>query len=450
VRTLFDSHKEQGTGEEVAPGFSYLRSEAAPVGGAQGATVSYPSDQIGSSRKRARKRNKKDSQNEEGPSSSGPEVKTCDFYEQDRRSTRIKTLILSVALVIVALYSLTLGYDYSGTSAVAHYSLVDAFKTIGTGIQVLFGLLNGSLSEEDVRMIAYSSGMLFDELHRLLYTVVVLLSGMLVSVAGMLFQIVFRNPIASPTILGVTSGVSLGYALMAFFFGTSALSMMGASFIFSFAGGILILLLVLLLGRLTSSESGKFEVKNLLIAGMMVSYPINVIITILTNYQLFPEAHRVYELMTTLGSSQSVTPSTLGIVALASVITMVPIISGRYKYNMLSLTDEEAKIGGIDPSKSRILVLSLGSIMVVAASVLGGITVLALVIPFLARAIYGVEFRKQLLGSILIGMLIIMGCYVLSIVIPFGTTGIPMSIIANVVLIPLFAWVMATNQKALV
>ena len=121
----------------------------------------------------------------------------------------------------------------------------------------------------------------------------------------------------------------------------------------------------------------------------------------------------------------------------------------RFKLNLLSFSDDEARVMGTNPLFLRVLTIVSGSIMILTAQVfMGSASSFALVIPFLARGFLGSEFRRQLWGNILLGMLALLVCRDLCALLPFVGVGIPIGTIAGIVTLPIFIWVTMFARKA--
>jgi iron complex transport system permease protein len=331
-----------------------------------------------------------------------------------------------------------------------YYSPADVANVLWTAIYLGFGHLCNLPYVAQSDQIIDAVGCYHDVLGRAQIIAIVLVCGMLLAVSGMLFQMVFKNAIASPTMLGVSSGVKLGQIIAVLVFSSAIFKMPATIYALGYIGGLIALAIVLLIGKLTGgSGKGSFNLLNMMLIGAMFSEVIGIFLTFLSATALKGDLGKVYDQIV-LTTSLNKTPLAIMVLVVTAIVTIIPLIARRYQLNLLAFSDTDIKLGGVNPSSIRILALACGSVMILAAqSEVGDVAMLSLVTPFLSRAIFGVEFRKQFIGSVLIGMIIILVCSDISAMIQFVSTGVPMTVIVNVLMVPLFAWIMATNQKAL-
>ena len=100
------------------------------------------------------------------------------------------------------------------------------------------------------------------------------------------------------------------------------------------------------------------------------------------------------------------------------------------------------------PAALRVLSIIAGSIMILTAQVfVGSASSFALVVPFLARYLFGSEFRRQLWGNVLLGTIVLLICRDLTVLIPFPGIGLPIGVVAGAVTLPLFVWATTFSRK---
>ena len=220
------------------------------------------------------------------------------------------------------------------------------------------------------------------------------LVGCCLSAAGSTYQGIFQNPMASPDILGASSGAAFGAAL-AILLGGGSRTVTLSAFFFS----LLTVALVYLLG---SRAPGK-RVLNLVLAGIMVSS----LFTSATSYikLVADPSNQLPEITYWLMGSLSATRlSDVAYVVFPMALGLIPLLLLRWRINLLTLGDEEAKTMGIHTNRLR-LILALCATLVTAASIAvsGMIGWVGLVVPHLGRRLVGNDYRVLMPASMLFG-----------------------------------------------
>ena len=365
------------------------------------------------------------------------------MYE-DRRQIRRKTLVIGGLLLVAILVSLCVSYGYSYRI----YSPIDVVQCYGQWFRLRFIQIFDPVNYTQARFaVLQTYSMYGDVCSQVLQVFKYVFCGILLAVAGMLYQNTFRNPIAAPSMLGVSNGTSIALLIMVLIFGSKAESYANLYYAFSFIGGGVMLLLVIFGGKWISGN-GKFNVVNMLLMGTILSQLSGVIMTYVQNYVFTDEEWLVYYDLQNASTTE--TYWVFVIIAICTVVTFIPVVLYRFQLNLVSFTDAETKLLGIDPDRLRSMALICGSLMVLTAQVSAGqVSMMSLVVPFVARAAFGAEFRKQLVGTCLIGALLMLLCGDLSTIIYFDET-VPINLgsIVTVVMLPLFVWIMAVQQRA--
>ncbi len=264
-----------------------------------------------------------------------------------------------------------------------------------------------------------------------------LLIGAALSAAGATYQGLFRNPLVSPDILGVSVGASLGAVLAIFMEMPVALIQL-----MSFCGGLLAVGAVYAVG---AAVRGRDPVLTLVLAGVaigaLVGAGISLIKILADPYDQLPAI--TYWL---LGSLTAVTRADVGSILPAIILGLVPLVLLRWRMNVMTLGDEEARTLGIDTRLTR-LALIAGATLITAASVsiAGIIGWIGLVIPHVARLLVGPDFRRLLPASILLG-----GAYLLvvdTLARSIAMIEIPLGILTAVVGAPFFLFLLASGRR---
>ncbi|MCY0906453.1 FecCD family ABC transporter permease [Arthrobacter sp. H14-L1] len=270
---------------------------------------------------------------------------------------------------------------------------------------------------------------------RLPRVLLALLVGGGLAMGGAALQAIFRNPLVSPEIIGVSAGASFGGA-MALLFGLGSLLLVGGSFVFGLAALGLLFLIV--------SGRGGTPMLMIVLGGVVVGSFFSALVALIT-YSADP--------FTTL---PAIVFWLLGSVATANyakvLIAVIPILAGtgvllalRWRINVLSLGDEDAAALGLRPRSLRVVVLIAVALIVAGAvAVSGVISWVGLVIPHLARIWVGPDHRVLLPVCFLLG-----GCYLTAVdsVARTATAGeIPLGVLTALIGAPVFFLLLRHNR----
>lgn len=276
---------------------------------------------------------------------------------------------------------------------------------------------------------------------------ITLVCAVLLSVAGALYQAVFRNPIAGPGMLGVGSGVSLGVMLLVYTVGAAATGSLALRYGLCYGLGSAILVFVILAGRRLSGRGRPFDIVTMLLLGSILSQLIGFVVSYMTLFVMDPDAYNLYY---ALMQMLQVDTSWISWVCLgaATVVSLAPIWYLRFKMNALAFDEQEVRLMGIDPLRLRAVALISGAVMVLAAQIhCGAVGTVSLIVPFLARSWFGCEFRKQLVGNLCIGTILLLACRDIADLIPFVGGGVGIGAVVSVVAMPLFLFIVAKHMR---
>jgi len=281
---------------------------------------------------------------------------------------------------------------------------------------------------------------------RLPQTITALLTGAALSVAGLLLQTLFRNPLAGPGILGVSAGASLGVAVMTLIGG------LGTSFLISdalqqygvilaaFLGAFLSLSLVLLFATFVKNNI------SLLIIGMMVGYAVSSMIGFL---QFIGHQQQVHAFVIWgLGSFSHVTADELPLYAVLVFFGVFISFLFVKPLNALLLGENYAANLGVKVKQTRTaLILISGLLTAVATAYAGPIAFIGLAVPHLTRMSFRTSDHKVLLPAlVLMGMAIALACNLIA-RLPALEQAIPINIVTSIFGAPLVIWFLVKNNK---
>lgn len=222
-----------------------------------------------------------------------------------------------------------------------------------------------------------------------------LVIGGALAAAGAAYQGMFRNPLVSPDILGVSSGAALG-AVLGIFLSRDVWVVQAMAF----AGGLLAVGLVYAIG---SAMRGHDPVVSLVLTGVAISTLLGSCIAML-KYLADPFNQLPAITFWLLGSLASVSQRDLVALLLPVAAGLVPVFAMRWRMNLLTLPEDEARALGVNTTMMRGLVIA-GATLVTAACVAtcGVIGWIGLLVPHAARLVVGPEFGRMLPLTILFG-----------------------------------------------
>lgn len=266
--------------------------------------------------------------------------------------------------------------------------------------------------------------------------VAVVLVGAGLSISGAVFQGTFRNPLVSESILGVSSGASVGAAI-GILWSESNYTIE----LFAFAGGLLAVGMTYAISRTYKSNPTLVMV----LAGVIVS-SLFTAITSLLKYVADPYTKLPDITFWLMGSFALVNANDVIMVAPVMLICMGVLMLIRWRLNVLSLGDEEARALGIDTRTLRLIVILCATLTTAAAVCISGlIGFVGLVIPQMARMLVGPNHKVMIPATVLIG-----GAYLLvvdTICRDISSSEIPISIVTAIVGAPIFLYLLKKAKE---
>lgn len=264
------------------------------------------------------------------------------------------------------------------------------------------------------------------------------LIGAGLAAAGAAYQGIFKNPMVSPDVLGASSGAGFGAALGLFL----SFSYQGVSFL-AFVLGLSAVGAVCLI----SSRVKYNQTLGLVLAGMMISSLFTAAVSFL---KLVADPNNTLPVITywLMGSLASIRPKDLAFAAPWIIGGIIPIYLLRWKINVLTLGEEEARCIGVNTSAVRLAVVLCATLITSAAvSVSGLIGWVGLVIPHFARMLVGSDYRKMLPASLLLGasFLLVVDNFARLL----ATSEIPIGILTAFVGAPFFLWLILREGNKL-
>lgn len=264
------------------------------------------------------------------------------------------------------------------------------------------------------------------------------LIGAALSAAGAAYQVVFRNPLVSPDILGVSAGAGLG-AVLGIFLGLPVIAIQGLGFGFGLATVGLVL-------TITATLRGHGDVLVMVLCGIAVGALAGAGISLL-KILADPDNQLPAITFSLLGSLAGIKQSDLALTLVPVIIGLSPLMILRWRIGVLSLGEDEARALGIETGRIRFVVV-LGATLVTAAAVsaAGIVGWIGLMVPHMARLMTGPRFDRLLPVSTLLGapFLVIVDMVARSL----ATTEIPLGILTAVIGAPVFLILLSRRRHA--
>lgn len=275
-----------------------------------------------------------------------------------------------------------------------------------------------------------------------------IVAGAGLSVAGLEMQTVFRNPLAGPSVLGVSNGASLGVALLILLSGAiggKAMSSFGlygnvAMTVAAGLGAISVMGVIAIVARAVKGNV------TLLIVGVMIGYIANAIIGVL-KYFSPPEDIHAYTIWG-LGSFASVSSAQIGLFAGIMVVFLATSMLLIKPLNMLLLGENYAQNLGLDVEKARVcIILSSGCLVAIVTAFCGPISFLGLAVPHLARGLFRTADHRVIMpASLLTGALLALVCNLLA-RLPGAEGALPVNSVTSLIGAPVVIWVIFSNRR---
>ncbi len=325
--------------------------------------------------------------------------------------------ILTALLLVTLLLSVCLGRYPIGAGEI-FYMVMDRLG---------FGGFDGSFSHQ--QELAFWNV-------RMPRLIIAFLVGAALSVAGCTYQTIFQNPMASPDILGASSGAGLG-AAVAIYFGFSSWSITAMAFMFSLAA----VTLSYILSLYSKSDRILALVFSGIVIGSLCKAGVSYIKLVADPTNQLPSI--TYWLM---GSIVGAKNSEAAFIIWPMLIGFTPLMLLRWRMNILSLGDAEAKTTGVNAERLRFVSLLAATLLTAAAvSVSGLIGWVGLVIPHMMRRVIGVNLKYLLPASFIFGgsFMVFVDNFSRSV----AKTEIPLGIVTAFIGAPIFMYIITRRRS---
>ena len=342
-------------------------------------------------------------------------VSRAESQPGDRRRWWLSPLTpMAAVLVLLAVWSLTVGA----------YPL-----RLQEALEALLGRLSGKGDAGPVDTVLFGI-----RIPRMAAAIVV---GGCLAAAGACYQAIFRNPLVSPDILGVSAGAGMG-AVVGIFLSLPAAGIQ----LLGFLGGMGSVGLVV---AIAASMRDRESVLTLILAGVVIGALAGACTSLL---KMLADPNDQLPAITfwLLGSLAAVNGSDILAIVPFALLGLVPLVALRWRIGVLSLNDDEAQALGVPVRSTRLLVIGCATLItssvVAIAGVIGWV---GLIIPHVARMLVGPGFSRLLPASGLLG-----AAYLLLVDTAARTLSgneVPLGLLTAVVGAPFFLWLLARGRR---
>ena len=330
--------------------------------------------------------------------------------------TSVKVFVLCVILCISLVTALQFGAKFISLDQIisALMSMIDANATASMTDTII----------TDIR------------LPRLIYSV---LTGIGLSLVGLLMQTVTRNALADPYVLGVSSGASTGAVFAIIMGGLPFLGQYNTPIFAALGAALSIILVLLCVGKSNSPV-------KLILIGMGMTGVFSAL-TMMIIYGAKHEAQVRSAMFWLLGSFAGIQWGDLPLTAIIVILFMLYIYMFNQDLDVLLLGNHEAAQMGLSVKQLQLSIVIISSVVIATlVSKVGVVGFIGLIIPHLARIIGGPKHKHTLLFSALIGSIVMIWSDVLSRAL-YSPEEIPIGVLTSLLGAPLFIWIIMNRYK---
>jgi iron complex transport system permease protein len=327
---------------------------------------------------------------------------------------RYKAVFFGLALSLVAFFILDLVIGST------HLDISDVFRS-------LFG--KGTQGGEVIIMQ-----------FRLPKALTAIIAGAAVSVSGLLMQTLFRNPLAGPDVMGVSSGAGMGVALMVLtlspFIDFNTLNpLYGWSLIIAACLGAAAVMLIIMI-----VSARVRDIMTVLIIGILIASAVSSVVSLLQYFS--NETMLKTYVIWTMGNLGNLSPVQIKALLLASFTGLIIAFLQVKKLNALLMGETFSKTVGVNIRSTRILLFAAASILVGSVTAFcGPLAFIGIAVPHIARLLFGTADHKILIpGTFLSGAIIVLFSDIIS-TLPGGGHIIPVNTVTSLVGIPVVLWI---------
>lgn len=335
------------------------------------------------------------------------------------KKERALLAVLAVAYVVIVVFSFAIG-QY-------HISFVDVIKVLFSRVLPLSRTWN-----ETVEVVIFQS-----RLPRILASMLV---GGALSIGGASFQGIFYNPLVEPYILGVSAGAGFGAAL-AILLGQSMIVTQLSAFAF---GLLCVFLSLWVAGARKTTRRSRSHI-TLVLSGFIVSSIFSSFVSIV-KFVADPHSKLPSIVFWLMGSFAAASYKAIAVSAPVIIAGSLLLVLLRWRINILAMGDDEARTLGENPERLRLAVVLITTLIAASSVSLSGIIGwVGLVVPHIARMLFGSDHRKLIPGSLFLGSAYLLLIDDISRAV--ATAELPIGVVTALVGAPVFALLLRKERS---
>jgi cobalamin transport system permease protein len=353
--------------------------------------------------------------------------KVQDKYSKRSSKWKLTLLLLIITLIVAIVFCLNIGF--------APIKFTDILTILGKQIP----FLNRSIDSSSVSAVN-TTIILQIRLPRVLAGALV---GAGLAAAGVMYQGVFRNPMADSYLLGASAGASFAYTLAIIYASSLALNFLGLGFyqMVAFAGAVLTVFLVYFISRV----GNKVPITTLLLSGIVVNI---FILALQTVFELRSGKALIGIVAWIAGGFTNITWTHVYVVFPFVLVGTLLAYFFTKDLNMLSMGDDTAQHLGVNTERVRQILLLIGSLITGAVvSISGVIGFVGLIIPHMTRLVIGPDHRILLPTSAIVGAIFLILCDSLARV-ATGASELPVGVITALAGTPFFIYLLRKRKTS--
>ena len=266
-------------------------------------------------------------------------------------------------------------------------------------------------------------------------------AGLILSLSGLLFQTLFRNPLMTPYTLGISSGATLGagiaikLGLSSLLFGLAAVSLFG------FLGAMLTIFLLLYLAQFLKGS----QQTALLLLGIALSLFYTSALMLV--FYLGNTIQNDMLIRFTMGSLSVIGWSSPLVISVIALLLLFAVYAYRFELQLLGISQESAKLKGVESKKVTLILLLIASFAIgLLVSISGPIGFVGLVVPHIVAKLYPQTVQKRIIKTALFGGFFLVLCDTLSRALPTQSE-LPIGIITALIGGPFFIYLIISRIK---
>ena len=362
------------------------------------------------------------------------------LWQKEKRRRR-KQLTVAIALLIMTFLA-----SLCFRTVIPGFIPKEAFLNSVMALRLLYAQLTHSSFVFEKITIQNEMPYYLETIARFKISVITVFSGMALALSGAVFQTAYRNPLASPNMIGATAGVNLGNVYMVYAYSTACLNMIVYRYVVCYLFTIVIMGFIILFSRFTGLKGYAYSVVEMVMVGSVISHIISTFVTF-RMYRMNTNDLATYQLLN-MGAYISSSTAVILIFLVLSIGGMIPLLKMRFRINSLGISQEEAAAGGIRPWTEQVLAQGFGIIIITAALVqCGDIGLFALAVPHIVRYFTGSDFRRLAVDSCVAGGILLLICRSISSMFFVSVYGAPISFIIALLMLPVFIVIIIQQRR---